>query len=77
MQGKIHPMPQVQNGTHIRHRKSNLEVLMLREEVGEMDGLVGPPLWHHHHTPNLLHLRVVWRTNSIQITCDLEEEEED
>ena len=50
---------------------------MLREEVGEMDGLVGPPLWHHHHTPNLLHLGVVWRTNSIQITCDLQEEEEE
>ena len=51
---------------------TNLEVLVLWEEVGEVDCLVCPPLRNHHHTPDLLHLRVVWGTHSIQEACNLE-----
>ena len=46
---------------------TDLEVLMLGEEVGEVDGLVGAPLRHHHHTPNLLHLGVVRGTHPVQV----------
>lgn len=40
---------------------------MLREEVGQVDGLVCAPLRDHHHTADLFHLWVVWWTYSIQI----------
>ena len=46
---------------------TDLEVLMLGEEAGEVDGLVGAPLRDHHHTPDLLHLGVVWGTHTIQV----------
>ena len=45
---------------------------MLWEEVGEVDRLVCPPLRNYHHTPDLLHLRVVRGTHSIQVACNLE-----
>lgn len=44
---------------------SYLEVLVLREEVGQVDGLVCAPLRYHHHTADLLHLWVVRWTHSI------------
>ena len=46
---------------------ADLQIFMLGEEIGQVDGLVCPPLWNHHHTPDLLHLGVVWGTHSIQV----------
>ena len=46
---------------------TDLEVLVLGEEAGEVDGLVGAPLRHHHHTPDLLHLGVVRGTHPVQV----------
>ena len=46
---------------------------MLGEEVGEVDGLVGAPLRHHHHTPDLLHLGVVRGTHPVQVARYLTE----
>ncbi len=44
---------------------------MLGEEVGQVYRLVGPPLRDHHHTPNLLHLRIVRRTHTVQVASNL------
>ena len=33
---------------------------------------MGSPLWRHHDTADLLDLRVVWGTHSVQVTGDLE-----
>lgn len=44
---------------------------MLGQLAGEMDGLMGSPLRHHHNTPNLLHLGVVWGTHPIEVACNL------
>lgn len=44
---------------------------MLWQLPWEVHGLVCPPLGHHHNAPDLLHLGVVWRAHSIQVTCNL------
>lgn len=44
---------------------------MLGQLAGEVDGLMGSPLRHHHNTPNLLHLGVVWGTHPIEVACNL------
>ncbi|KAK4812136.1 hypothetical protein QYF61_000977 [Mycteria americana] len=36
-----------------------------------MDGLVCSPLGHHYNAPDLLHLGVIGRAHSIQVTCNL------
>lgn len=48
-----------------------LEVLVLRQSVGQVDRLMGAPLWHQRYAPDLLHLRVVRWTDSIQVTGNL------
>lgn len=45
---------------------------MTRQLVGQVDRLVGPPLWHHDDATDLLHLGVVWWTGAIQVACNLE-----
>lgn len=54
-----------------------LEVLVLWELVGEMHGLVGSPLRHHHDAADLLHLGVIRGAGAIQVTCNLEETQAD
>lgn len=44
---------------------------MLWQLPWQVHGLVCPPLGHHHNAPDLLHLGVVWRAHSIQVTCNL------
>lgn len=44
---------------------------MLRQLPREMHGLVCSPLGHHHDAPNLLHLGVVRRAHSVQVTSNL------
>ena len=46
---------------------TNLEILMLREEIREVESLMSAPLRHQYHTSNLLHLWIVRRTDTIQI----------
>lgn len=46
---------------------------MLWQLVGQVNGLMCTPLWHHHDTADFLYLRVIWRAGSIQITCNLQE----
>lgn len=29
------------------------------------------PLWNHHNTPDLLYLRIIRRTDAVQVSCDL------
>ena len=41
--------------------------------IGSGTDLVSSPLWHHDDAPNLLHLRVVRRADSIQVACNLQE----
>lgn len=43
------------------------QVVMLRQVVGQVDHLVVAPLRRHHHTPDLLHLRVVRWTHAIKV----------
>ena len=49
----------------------HLEVLVLGQQGREVDGLVRAPLRNHHHTPDLLHLRVVRRAHSVQVAGNL------
>lgn len=46
---------------------------MTGQLIGQVDSLVGSPLWHHNNATDLLHLRVVWWTGAIQVACNLEE----
>lgn len=41
------------------------------ELVGEVDGLVGPPLGHHDDAADLLHLGVVWGTGAVEVASNL------
>lgn len=40
--------------------------------VGQVDSLVCAPLWHHDDAADLLHLRVVWWTGAVQVSCNLD-----
>lgn len=57
---------------HITNCLHYLEILVLREEVRKVDSLMSTPLRNYDYTSNFLHLRIVWRTHSIQIPRDLE-----
>lgn len=48
------------------------EVLVAGKLVRQVDSLVRAPLWHHDDAADLLHLRVVRWTGSIQIAGNLE-----
>lgn len=48
------------------------EVLMAWQLVGQVDSLVGSPLWHHDDAADLLHLGVVWWAGSIQVAGNLD-----
>lgn len=45
---------------------------MLGQLAGQVHSLVRAPLWHHHNTTDLLHLRVIWRAHPIQVSRNLE-----
>ena len=45
---------------------------MGRQDVGQMDHLVGAPLWWHDNASDLLHLRIVCRADAIEITGNLD-----
>lgn len=44
---------------------------MLRQLPWEMHSLVCSPLGYHHNAPDLLHLGIIRRAHSIQVTCNL------
>ena len=58
------------------NKSTDLEVVVLRKKVGEMDGLMSTPLRHHHYASYLLHLGVVWRTHTVQETSNLRKDGE-
>jgi hypothetical protein len=49
-----------------------LKILVARKLVGEVDCLMGAPLRRHHDATNFLHLRVIGRADSIQVSSNLE-----
>ena len=51
---------------------SDLEVLMSRQLIGQVDSLMRSPLRHHDDTANLLHLGVVRGTGAIEVACNLD-----
>lgn len=58
---------------HDQRTESDLEILVLWQLIGQVNSLMGAPLWHHHNTANFFHLWIIWRTCAIQITRNLEE----
>lgn len=44
---------------------------MLWQLPWEMHGLVRSPLGHHYNAPDLLHLGVIGRAHSVEVTCNL------
>lgn len=42
--------------------------------VGEVDGLMRPPLRYHDDTTDLLHLGVIWRAGAVQVARNLEKQ---
>ena len=53
-------------------RVSDLEVLVSRQLIGQVDSLMRSPLRHHDDAADLLHLGVVRGTGAIQVACNLE-----
>mmetsp|Transcript_29941 Transcript_29941/g.79797 ORF Transcript_29941/g.79797 Transcript_29941/m.79797 type:complete len:445 (-) Transcript_29941:5935-7269(-) len=47
------------------------QVVMIWQLLGQSDHVVSTHLRHNHHAPDLLHLGIVWRRDSIQIRRDL------
>ena len=45
-----------------------LQIFMTRKAAGQMNHLMGSPLGWHHNTLDLLHLRIIWRWHTIEIT---------
>ncbi len=58
---RVHPA----EGLHL------LEILVLREHVWQLHGLVSAQLWHHHNASDLFDLRVVSRADSVHVAGDL------
>ena len=56
---------------HPAERLQVFEVLVLRQLDGQVDRLVRSPLRRHHDAANLLHLRIVRRTDAVQVAGDL------
>ena len=50
---------------------SYLEILVLRQLVGQVYSLMRAPLWNHDNTAYFLDLRVVWWADTIQETGNL------
>ena len=61
---------------HPAKRLEVAQVLVLRQQVRQVHGLVRTPLRRHHDTANLLDLRVVGRADAVQVTGNLEKQEE-
>lgn len=58
---------------YVGHHESYFKVFMSRQLVGQVDGLMRPPLWHHDDTADLLHLGVVGWAGAIQVASNLDQ----
>ena len=56
---------------HPAERLQILQVLVLRQLIGQVNRLVRAPLRRHHDAADLLHLRIIRRADSVQVSGDL------
>lgn len=52
--------------------EANLKIFMLWQLIGQVDSLMGAPLWYHYNAAYFFHLGVIWRTCAIEITSNLQ-----
>lgn len=50
---------------------AHLQVVVSGKEVWQVDHLVSSPLRWHHYASDLFHLRIIWRTDSKEVACNL------
>jgi len=52
--------------------RTDLKIIVSGEDVWQVDHLMSSPLGRHNNAPDLLHLRVVWGTDTKQVTGNLQ-----